>query len=523
MDEHRISGTKWRALRRPGGGKCVMVALLCALLGPRTGHAAPVSAPPFGFRNVEKIASDLAAKPYRKVPQKIPQFLLKLTYNQYRDIRFKPSAALWRKEGLPFEVEFFHPGFYYNQSVQINIIDRGGVHRLPFSTAFFDYGKNRFPQPIPPDIGYAGFRIHYPINTRNYHDEVAAFLGASYFRAVAKGEVYGLSARGLAIDTALPKGEEFPYFREFWLRKPGPQARSMTIYALLDSPSLTGAYRFDIHPGTSTVMQVQTTLYLRKQVGVLGFAPLTSMFFHGSNTRRCFNDFRPQVHDSDGLLMHNGDGEWIWRPLVNPRELLVNTFSFDHLAGFGLLQRDRDFHDYQDLEARYDLRPSLWVQPKGHWGPGRVELVQIPTVDEKHDNIVAFWTPNAPLPAPDVPIPLAYTLSWFTKAAGRPPGGYVSATRLVAARAPHVTKFILDFAGGTLQGLPANAPVQPVITVGPNGKLVNSQIEKNVVTGGWRVVFRILHAHDKPVELRCFLKDEKADVLTETWSYLLTP
>lgn len=503
-------------------GTRALIAALAVLFGSGTALGA-VSQPPFGFNDVAKIASALAAKPYRKPQQNIPNFLLKLNYNQYQDIRYKPDKALWRRAHLPFRVEFFHPGFYFNRSVQINVIGRRGVYRIPFSTNDFTYGKNHFPKPIPPNIGFAGFRIHYRINTPTYYDEVAAFLGASYFRAVAKGEVYGLSARGLAIDTALPQGEEFPYFSEFWLKKPKPHADHMTVYALLNSHSLAGAYRFRIYPGRATIMQVRMTLYLRKSVALLGVAPLTSMFFHGKDTRRCFNDFRPEVHDSDGLLMHDSTGEWIWRPLVNPRHLTVSSFVFNQVDGFGLLQRDRNFDHYQDLQARYDLRPSLWVHPKGNWGPGRVELVEIPTINEKHDNIVAFWVPQAPAPYPDKPLSFAYTLTWFTKSRRRPPAGYVVATRLVNAKAPHVTKFVLDFTGKALRSLPPNAPVKPVITVGPNGQFVNAQILKNPVTKGWRVVFRVLRTNPKPIELRCFLETSKADVLTETWSYLLAP
>ena len=502
-----------------GGLLTLFVGAAAAATSPT---APPPPAPGFHFANVQQTAAAIARKPYQKPIQTIPPELLKLTYSQYRAIRYRPSKALWRKQKLPFEVQFFHPGFYYNRSVQINVISKGVSSPVPFSISLFHYGKDTALGPVPNNVGFAGFRIHYRINTPRYFDEIAAFLGASYFRAVPRAGLYGLSARGVAVDTALPQGEEFPSFREFWLREPKPHAKSLVLYALLDSKSLTGAYRFRITPGRDTIMDVRATLYLRKTVALLGIAPLTSMFFHGTDTRRCFNDFRPQVHDSDGLLVHSATGEWVWRPLVNPRKLIVSAFSFNGVDGFGLLQRDRNFDHYQDLEARYDLRPSLWIHPKGNWGAGKIDLVEIPTVDEKHDNIVAFWVPHQPATKGSA-LSFAYTLTWFLHSGHRPPGGYVQATRLVKAKAAHVVKIIVDFSGKQLRALPAKSPVSAMVSVASPGSLVNEQIEKNVVTGGWRVVFRVHTVPHRPVELRCFLETTPKNVLTETWSYLLTP
>ena len=248
---------------------------------------------------------------------------------------------------------------------------------------------------MPDNLGFAGFRIHYPINKPDYHDEVAVFVGASYFRAVGQRMNYGLSARGLAIDTVLPSGEEFPYFRKFWIHEPQPDAKEISLYALLDGPSVAGAYHFVIHPGKETVIDVKLTLFLRKPVAKLGIAPMTSMFHHGENSyAKVMDDFRPEIHDSDGLMIATATGEWIWRPLVNPKTLLVNSFQVNNPAGFGLSQRDLDFDHYQDLESNYENRPSLWISPVGNWGEGRVELIQIPTDKEVYDNIVAFFVPS---------------------------------------------------------------------------------------------------------------------------------
>jgi len=277
----------------------------------------------------------------------------------YGAIKSAACVAMWRQEKLPFEVQFFHPGFYYNRIVSINVIDSHGVRPVRFDTAIFDYGKNEFAKQVPAHLGFAGFRIHYPINRKDYRDEVAVFLGASYFRSLGKDQVYGLSARGVAIDTGLESGEEFPYFREFWLQKPSAKDRELTLYALLDSPSLTGAYQFVIQPGKATVMGIRCRLFLRKAVAKLGMAPLTSMFFYGENVnQRPVDDFRPEIHDSDGLLLKDSDGEITWRPPINPNRLFINTFELNTPAGFGLLQRDQAFADYQDPEAHYGERPS---------------------------------------------------------------------------------------------------------------------------------------------------------------------
>ena len=83
-------------------------------------------------------------------------------------------------------------------------------------------------------------------------------------RASARDQVFGLSARGLAIDTAESWGEEFPWFREFWLVTPAPNAKELTIYALLDSPRVTGAYRFAVEPGEQTRVDVECRLFLRE-------------------------------------------------------------------------------------------------------------------------------------------------------------------------------------------------------------------------------------------------------------------
>ena len=484
---------------------------------------------PFSFENVAIKARDLARQPFQLPEEQVPEFLLKINYTSWRDIRFKPEKALWLKEKLPFTAQFFHPGLFYNRVVAINVVGPSGVKQIPFSPDLFDYGKNIFQDKVPPRLGFAGFRLHYPINTKTYYDEVIVFLGASYFRAVAQKQNYGLSARGIAINTALPKGEEFPYFKEFWLTKPLPRAKQMTVLALLDSPSLTGAYSFIIVPGKETIIQVKSTLFLRQKVEKIGIAPLTSMFFYGENTSiRPTDDFRPEVHDSDGLLISFRSGEWLWRPLRNPQTLLVNSFMATNPLGFGLLQRDLDFDNYQDLEAHYEKRPSTWITPIGSWGMGNIELIQIPMDNEWNNNIIAFWVPSIQAEAGQQ-VSFAYNMSWHFSGGSRPPGGQAVATRTARGKDDLTKKFIIDFAGRGLELLPPTKKLTAVVTVDPRAKLLEQQLMKNNVTKGWRLVFqvrfpeeglmeRILAGNKPALELRAFLKDGE-QVLTETWSY----
>lgn len=483
---------------------------------------APAVALGFDFEDVAARAKALADKPYEKPDETLPKALQELSYDEYRNIRFKPERALWRGNKLPFELQFFHPGLYYKQTVKINLIGSDGVRPLRFDPEQFDYGNNKLDVSKLRDIGYAGFRVHFPLNSKDYKDELIVFQGASYFRALGKSQRYGLSARGLAVDTGAPSGEEFPAFTEFWIEWPRAEDRELRIYALLDSKSLSGAFVFQIKPGESSVIEVQSRLYPREKVTKLGIAPLTSMFLFGENQPARAEDYRPEVHDSDGLLLQT-DGEWLWRPLVNPRRLLISSFAARNPRGFGLMQRDRNFAHYEDLEARYEMRPSAWITPRGDWDAGSVELVQIPTPDETNDNIVAYWVPDA-APAPGRPLNLQYSLSWEAKTpATRAPLAQVAQTRRGHGwrnEDDGSIRFNIDFEGGVLPELGDEMPVAGV-WVGENGELIERQSYRNEVTGGWRVSLRIRREDaDLPVEMRVMLRQGK-EAISETWAYLL--
>jgi glucans biosynthesis protein len=478
----------------------------------------------FGFDDVARRAEQLARASY-KAPESLPKALAGLSYDQYRDIRYRSDKNLWMGTGLPFEIAFFHTGYHFEQSVRIHEVDPNGVHDIQFQPALFDYGANRIDPTALSQAGFAGFRVHYPVNTPRYKDEVLVFLGASFFRALGRQQVYGASARGLALDTAVASGEEFPRFTEFWIERPTARARELTIYALLDSPRASGAYHFTLRPGVTTEVDVAARLFLRDKVAKLGLAPLTSMFYFGENQRSVNEDFRPEVHDSDGLSIHSGTGEWIFRPLTNPKRLLVSSFQLTDPAGFGLTQRDRNFDDYEDLEAHYERRPTVWIEPAKRWGAGRVELLELPTPDETNDNIAAYWVPAA-MPAPMQALDFGYRLSWQKEVETNPPQSWVVQSRRGLGYAKDregLVAFAVDFVGPALKQLPQGAQVTADITSNDNGKVREQIVERNEVTGGYRVVLRLQRVNaDKPIELRMFLRTG-GRTLSETWSYLLPP
>ncbi len=489
-----------------------------AFAGPPVAHAAaPPAATPFSNSTVRDMARALASKPFQAPDDKLPDSLKALTYDQYRSIRYRPDQALWHGQNRGFEAQFFHLGFFYKNRVDIHQVIDGKSEPIPYRREDFTFGKGVGTWPDQ-DMGFAGFRLHAPINRPDYYDEVCVFLGASYFRAVAKGEVYGLSARGLAIDTGEPKGEEFPFFKAFWLERPGVGATSIVVHALLDSKSAAGAYRFTIRPGETTIFDVEMTLFPRLDVAHGGVAPLTSMFFFGPNDRYDVEDFRPQVHDSDGLMMLNGRGEQLWRPLNNPKTLQVSAFADTNPRSFGLVQRDKNFADYQDLEAHLEKRPSLVVEPIGDWGEGEVVLFEIPTKEEIHDNIVAFWRPKDVLAAKSEHN-FTYRLHWGPDIAKTEKLARFTRSGL-SEKGGDAKLFVLELAGERLKGLDAKT-VKGMVTA-DKGAVSDIVTQPNPETGGWRLSFTFDVKDQKAVELRAYLAEGDAAV-SEIWIYRWTP
>jgi len=499
------------------------------VIPPLPQTAPPAEPGPFTYANVQQLARERAAHEYRQTSQNLPASLANLTYDQYRDIRFRPASALWRGQAL-FEVQFFHRGYRVRQRVNVFEVTPAGAGLVEYSPRLFTFGHLLKTPKLSTEVGFAGFRVHYPLHTPGYKDELLVFLGASYFRVLGRNQHYGASARGLAIDTAAQSGEEFPTFTDFWLVRPQPTDRSLIIYALLDSKSVAGAYQFEVRPGEITQVEVHSDLYPRRSIAKLGVAPLTSMYLYGEDgTGRHFDDFRPQVHDSDGLMSETGHGQWIWRPLSNPRDLRVNRFVDENPHGFGLAQRDRNFAHYEDVESQYQSRPSYWVQPLGNWGKGGVELVEIPSDEEIHDNMVAYWVPDQAVAA-GKPLSFAYLLSAFAEYPRWPPGGRVIATRSgnpavgdnKGRFGPGARRMLVEFAGGELEGLDGNQPVKAELSA-DNGQIDALTVQRVPQSDSWRVAFVVTPRPKKPVvDMRCYLT-LYGEVLTETWVYQWAP
>lgn len=479
------------------------------------------------YQAVVEQAQELANAPYQPPEDDLPDALRKIDYDTYRQIRFDSSNAYWGDES-PFSLQLFHSGFLFQTPVHLNIIEDGQAVPLRFSTDDFSYDGEASAL-LEHDLtgsGHAGFRLHYPLNNDDYADELAVFLGASYFRLVGRDQVYGLSTRGLAIDTASSGGEEFPAFREFWLHKPDADAEQIELLALMDSPSLSGAYRFVIQPGDSTQVEVEAELFARNDIAKLGVAPLTSMFTFGEASRERPDDYRPQVHDSDGLLIQTSADEWIWRPLSNPNSVRISSFFDDSPQGFGLMQRERDFSRYLDTEAQYHRRPSQWVKPLESWGQGHVELVEIPAPDETHDNIVAYWVADESLDAGE-----SHHLHYLTHTLNTQPEshalGRVVRTRHGRAEVPGQAEainegerqFIVDFQGGALDDISANQPVELDISI-QDGEVTLPQVTA-LPKNGWRASFR-LPASSQPSDIRLRLTLE-GEPVSETWNYVWYP
>ena len=488
--------------------------------------AAPVGGELFDFAALKGRARGLASVAYVARTRPLPDALRRLDWDHYKAIRFRPSRALWANDGSRFRVEFFHPGWHFDEPVRIHeVIDRR-AKEIELDAGMFDYIRSGLSVvDLRRNLGFAGFRVLY---RNDWKRDVAAFLGASYFRAVGGEAQYGLSARGLAVDCGLSRPEEFPVFTEFWLERPAPESDTLTLYALLESKSIVGAYRFDIEPGATLAMNVSAALYPRAGIERLGIAPLTSMFYQGESDRRAEADWRPQIHDSDGLALLTGGGERIWRPLGNPRNLRFSAYQDRGPKGFGLLQRDRNFDHYQDDGAFYEKRPSAWVEPRSDWGRGSIDLVELPAPEETDDNIVAYWNP-AHAPHPGEELLFDYRLYWGAAAPVRPSVAEVVATRdgiggIVGQKRTHFSwRFAVDFAGGHLATIGKDTKVEPVITVS-RGKIELASAHPLEPIGGYRAVFDVRPANGDatPIDLRLFLRAD-GEALTETWSYQWTP
>lgn len=459
----------------------------------------------FSFASVVDLARQLRASPYQPPSRDLPPALAALDYDGLRQLGFRDARGLWADQALPFQVQFFHRGGLFPEPVQVFEVADGVAQPVAYDPGLFRYGAgplSDLTDPADPRLGFAGLRLLHPLNTPDKFDEVAAFLGASYFRAVARGGVYGASARGLAIGAGEPD-EEFPRFTTFWLDRPARGAQALRLYALMDSPSLTGAYAFVITPGEPTLTDVQAELFPRRDVAGVGLANMTSMFLLAPQAPSAAEDFRPRIHDSDGLMVATAQDERLWRPLNNPPQIAASGFQGPAPQGFGLAQRADGFEAYQDLEARYDLRPSLWATPGQGFASGEVRLVEIPATDEMADNILADWRLAAPLRA-GAPHAFSYRLAWGRPSALAP--GAVRRWREGPGDAAGWRRVLLDITAADARPTPwAEAGGRPVRHL---------SVTENPVEGGWRMTFEFEPGAARTLELRASLGASRN---FETW------
>ena len=480
------------------------------------GQALATGGEAFSPQYVMDRARALARRKYQPRAS-VPQDWLDMSYEEYQTIWFRTKDALWSNSDRSYNVDFFHPGLYFPRPIRVNTVEHGMTTPVQFDYALFDKTDKAPDLTLDDSLGYSGLRLRTELSQPGIKNEFCVFQGASYFRAIGMQQFYGLSARGLALKTGDPMGEEFPDFIEFWLESPTAQQTNIVVHALMDSPSVTGAYRFNIQPGEACIMDVEATLFPRTELGHVGVAPLTSMFLFDRTNRNRFDDFRPAVHDSDGLLVQNGNGEILWRPLANPTRLQISSFVDDNPQGFGLMQRARQYSDFADLEAHYHKRPCLWVEPKGDWGKGSVTLVEIPADQEIYDNIVAYWRPREAYPAGSE-IPLSYRLTWgvdpaldlprvIDTAAGERLFGQVG--RLM----------VVDFEDHPLFNDGEQA--LQIHTSSPHVETTKGVLQRNPETGGMRLAFAFDPGERTHVELRAQLRKDGKPA-SEVWLYRWT-
>jgi len=469
-----------------------------------------VSPPAFSPESVDARARQLAQQPPRELEAELPEPLPGLDYDGFRRIAFRPEHRLWAGEPGRFRADLLHLGSIYRVPVRVHLVDAGVSTTLPYTPEWFEF-RGDLERPSEPVPGFSGFRLRHPLNRPDLDDEFLVFQGASYFRGVGRDQAYGTSARGLALRTADPRGEEFPAFTEFWLERPEPDATEVRFHALIESPSVTGAYHFVARPGDATVLEVTATLFARDDLDALGLAPLTSMFFFDTANRDAFDDFREAVHDAGGLQIVTGAGQRLWRPLDNPPTLQVSAFLDESPQGFGLTQRRRRFGDYGDTEARYERRPSVWVEPVGDWGKGAVVLVEIPVDTEFNDNIAAFWRPEQPLAAGDS-MSWSYRLHFCAQPPDTAPLARVAATRTGKAPNSALRLFVIDFD-------PADPEVEGPLEIDASasaGEIVRTRLERLPESGRRRVTLEFGPGDADLAELSVRLTQD-GEARSETW------
>ncbi len=502
----------------------ISILFLSSFFGSDTVSDNKSGYPMLSYEDLKKEAKSISIAPYKARKKILPKWLRDMTYDDLRNVRFNSRKAVWRSERLPFQLQFFHPGCIQTEQIRVHLVSGNEVETVPFEQDLFEYCNGLKSEPLGPDIAFSGFRIHYPLNRQDYLDELMVFQGATYFRALAQGLNYGISSRTIAINPSEGGNEEFPSFTDFWIFRPDKNDTSLHVMGLFDSPSIAGAADFLIKPGSSTVIDINVFICSRKNDPVYyGIAPLRSMFWYGENSSVRWGDFRPEVHDSDGLMIHTSADQWIWRPLSNDGVLKKSFFEDKKPKGFGLFQRDRRFSSYRDLEAKYHERPSVWIEPQGEWGEGYISLLETPSSSEYNDNISVVWFPKEPL-SPKSSAEFKYKQIWFLDNRSLPAIGKTAGTYVYqpAGSPPETRKFIIEFYWPDVQA-DINSGTLDIHTVAENAIVRNKHGDYNSYENTYRIFFDAdVQDKLKPVELKVDICREGRP-LTETWTYQWTP
>jgi periplasmic glucans biosynthesis protein len=477
---------------------------------------------PFDFAHLVAEAKALAGHPFQPTVIRHAEILDRIDADAAQQIHYRPDRQLWPAgSGAPFPVQFYHPGKFSKAPVKIYQVTGSTARELLYNAGLFDFGTTDFGRKLPDDVGFSGLRLMHPGGKTDF----LSFLGSGSFRSAGELDQYGLSAHGVAVTNAAGR-EELPRFTGFWIAEPTTTAGDTVIHALLDGPSLSGAFRIAVSSDRQPVLKIESVLFIRKEIQRLGIAPLGSMFWYGKHNRTQGVDWRPELHDSDGLAMATGAGERIWRPLNDPAATRISAFVDKDPGGFGLLQRERDFQRYQDDIELYNRRPSVWIEPLSPWGEGSVQLIENPTGDETTDNILAFWVPKGPV-KPGAVLHFDYRQSWLADEPSPPEDARVVATRIgvggVAGKPRPAAnrKIVVDFAGGPLEALTRIDGVEPVVTAS-RGKILGAVALPVGGTKIWRVTFELAGEGTEPIDLRCYLRHE-GSAMTETWLYQFLP
>jgi glucans biosynthesis protein len=500
--------------------KLALAGALSGASASLAGAAEPVNVatpPPYPFAaaNVLEMARQIAKSPFKAPKGALPDPFANLTYEQYVGIRAQPGSALWSGDNVGFAIEPLHRGLIFTTPMDIYLVDNGMAQKVPYDRAAFDFGKLQPPADLP-DMGFSGFRVLNAVEGQGLQ-EVAIYQGASFFRAKARGQNLGATARGLSIHTGDPQGEEFPLFRAVWIEKPTLAANALVIHALLDSASLVGAFRFTLRPGEATIIDTELTIVARVAVDHVGLGATTGIYLFGGLDRAKTEDVRPAVYEINGLQMLSGQNEWIWRPVANRDTLQISAFLDKNPRGFGLLQRNRSFYTFQDDDQHWELRPSLWIEPIGDWGEGQLQLLEIPTESENNGNIIAQWLPKAGLEA-GAAQSFAYRQFWCWTPPARPTLAVCVGAR--SGKNGAKRRFVVEFSSEALADPAKSAEVKVNLTAHP-GQIAWSRSIASAERKSVRVAFDLDPGSEAFSELRLIL-EISGQPASETWLYRWT-